>query len=121
MDLMLSAFQERVSRRARRERIPLNCLFELTPTCNLRCRFCYVALDPYKGPYLSTAQICLILDKIAEAGVLWLTLTGGEIFSRRDFAAIYQYARNKGFLVTLYSNATLVSEAIAKLLKEQPP
>jgi radical SAM protein with 4Fe4S-binding SPASM domain len=121
MDLMLSAFQERVSRRARKERIPLNCLFELTPTCNLRCRFCYVALDPYKGPYLSTAQICVILDKIAEAGVLWLTLTGGEIFSRRDFAAIYQYARSKGFLVTLYSNATLVNESIAKLLKEQPP
>jgi len=61
------------------------------------------------------------LDKLAEAGVLWLTLTGGEILSRRDFAEIYRYARGKGFLVTLFTNATMMNEKHAALFRELPP
>ena len=121
MDMTMSAFQARVSRNARRERRPLTCTFEITPTCNLRCHFCYVALDPYKGPYLSTEQVGQILDTLRDAGVLWLTLTGGEIFSRRDFPEIYRHARRNGFLVTLFSNGTLVTERIAGMLAEDPP
>lgn len=114
------AFSERLQA-ARPERRPLNCLFELTPTCNLRCHFCYVALDPYKGPYLSTEKVCLILDKLQAAGVLWLTLTGGEIFSRRDFPEIYRYAKSKGFLVQLFTNATMMNERLAELFRSDPP
>jgi radical SAM protein with 4Fe4S-binding SPASM domain len=99
----------------------MSCTFELTPTCNLRCHFCYVALDPYKGPYLSTAQVYEVLDKLERAGVLWLTLTGGECLSRKDFSEIYLYARRKGFLVTIFTNATMVTERIAKLFRDFPP
>lgn len=106
---------------ARDARRPFTGLFEITPTCNLRCQFCYVALEPYKGPYLSTDQIRKILDTLAEAGVLWLTLTGGEIFSRRDFEDIYRYAVSKGFLVVLFTNATMVNERHVKLFQEIPP
>lgn len=121
MDLMLSAFEQRLRAKSRHDRQPLSCTFEITPTCNLRCHFCYVALDPYQGPYLSTAQVHAVLDKLEQAGVLWLTLTGGEIFARRDFAQIYTYARSKGFLITLFTNATMVTPRHAALLREQPP
>lgn len=114
------AFSQRLHA-ARGERRPLNCLFELTPTCNLRCHFCYVAIDPYKGPYLSTAQVCQILDTIQKAGVLWLTLTGGEIFSRRDFPEIYRHAKKNGFLVQLFTNATMMNERLAEVFREDPP
>lgn len=117
----LDSFATRMNREWRAERAPLNCLFELTPTCNLRCHFCYVALDPYKGPYLGTEQICRILDTLERAGVLWLTLTGGEIFTRRDFPQIYRYAKSKGFLVTLFTNATMMTEKLAELFRELPP
>ena len=121
MQISMDGLEVRLGARARQARQPLNCLFEITPQCNLRCQFCYVALDPYQGPYLSTEQTWRALDVIERAGVLWLTLTGGEIFSRRDFAAIYEYALSKGFLVTLYSNATMVTESIAGLLADRPP
>ena len=117
----VGTFERRLTAAARKDRRPLSCLFELTPTCNLRCHFCYVALDPYKGPYLSTQQVCRILDKLHDAGILWLTLTGGEIFSRRDFADIYRYARSKGFLITLFTNATMMNEKLAALFRELPP
>ena len=121
MRLSMDRFEETLGVRARRERQPLSCLFEITPRCNLRCHFCYVALDPYQGPYLDTEQSRQVLDIVERAGVLWLTLTGGEIFSRRDFAAIYEHALAKGFLVTLYTNATMVTESIAGLLADRPP
>ena len=121
MEMLMSAFEQRMRAQSRRERLPMSCTFELTPTCNLRCHFCYVALDPYKGPYLSTAQVYAVLDKLEEAGVLWMTLTGGEVLSRRDFPEIYRYARRKGFLVTVFSNATMVTERIVDLFREEPP
>ncbi len=107
--------------RARRERTPVTALFELTPACNLRCKFCYVAIEPYKGPYLGTAQVIQVLDTLQRAGVLWLSLTGGEIFSRRDFPEIYRAAVARGFLITLFSNATMATAEHAALLSELPP
>jgi radical SAM protein with 4Fe4S-binding SPASM domain len=121
MELLLSAFESRIRGKSRRERLPSTCTFELTPTCNLRCHFCYVALDPYKGPYLTTEQVFAALDKIERSGALWLTLTGGEVLSRRDFPQIYSYARRKGLLVTVFTNATLMSEKIVTLFRDQPP
>lgn len=120
-ELSVAEYDAGLTTRARRERIPLYCLFELTPTCNLRCHFCYVALDPYKGPYLSTKQVFGILDKLEQAGIMEVTLTGGEAMSRRDFPEIYRYAVGKGFLVKVYSNATMVTERIASLFRELPP
>ena len=107
--------------RGRSQRLPVSALFEITPTCNLRCHFCYVALDPYQGPYLSTEQACRVIDILEHAGILWLTLTGGEIFSRRDFPEIYAHAKRRGMLVTLYTNATMVTERIAAVLRDDPP
>src|SRR5688572_18638396 len=121
IDLAMTDFIGRGKKTAVNERRAIHCLFEITPTCNLRCGFCYVALDPYKGPYLSTAQMCRVIDKLEQAGVLWLTLTGGEIFSRRDFPEIYRYARRSGLIVSLYTNATMMTESLAELLREEPP
>lgn len=119
--MMLSEYVTTVAARGLSERYPTSCLFEITPACNLRCHFCYVALDPYRGPYLNLEQIGRVLDRLEEAGVLWLTFTGGEIFSRRDFLDIYAAARRRGFVVTLYTNATLATPELARALAVDPP
>ena len=54
-------------------------------------------------------------------GGLWLLYTGGEIFGRPDFMNIYARAKSLGFFITLFSNATLISEGIADALAEAPP
>src|SRR5207253_7055176 len=61
------------------------------------------------------------LDQLAAEGWLWVCFTGGEIFMRKDFLDIYAYAKEKGFLITLFTNGTLITEAIADYLKEHPP
>src|SRR5215217_2522738 len=106
------AFRRRLLGEAVRANQPIACVFEITPRCNLRCGFCFVALDPYRGPYLDTAQVREALNRLADAGILFLTLTGGEICSRRDFPEIYRHAVDRGMLVTLFTNGTMLTPRI---------
>ena len=40
---------------------------------------------------------------------------------RKDFLEIYTYAKQKGFLITLFTNGTMINEKIADYLAEWPP
>jgi radical SAM protein with 4Fe4S-binding SPASM domain len=70
---------------------------------------------------LSLAEYRILLDQLQVAGTLWLLFTGGEIFARKDFPEIYKEAKNRGFLITLFTNGTLISPAIADMLAEWRP
>ncbi len=106
-------------------RKPLNVTIELTRRCPLQCSHCYNNLPMgdrvARDQELSYAELCRIMDEIAETGCLWLLLTGGEIFARKDFLDIYAYAKNKGFLITLFTNANMITPAIADYLVSNPP
>ena len=70
---------------------------------------------------LSIAEHFRLLDDLADLGCIWVLFTGGEIFARQDFLEIYTYAKNKGFLITLFTNAVLIDQAMADYLAEWPP
>jgi radical SAM protein with 4Fe4S-binding SPASM domain len=119
------ALAARLRAKAARERIPVEGSLELTARCNLACRHCYVnqpeIVDAARPEELTTGQWRDLLDRIADAGCLWLGITGGEPLLRPDFDAIYRHARRRGFLVTLLTNGTLIDDRIAGLLAELPP
>jgi MoaA/NifB/PqqE/SkfB family radical SAM enzyme len=109
-------FGERVSQELAGGRFPLSGQWEITCRCNLRCVMCYT--DCFNNPEmirqeLSFPEIIRIMDEIQEAGCLELCLTGGEPLARKDFLDIYTYAKQKGFLVTVFTNGTLITEKIA--------
>lgn len=118
-------FSQTLHRRLRGENIPLNGSIEVTRRCPLTCSHCYnnlpMADREAARRELTYAEHCRILDQIAAAGCLWLLYTGGEIFARRDFLDIYAYAKRQGFLVTLFTNGTLITPRIADALAELPP
>jgi len=101
--------------------LPLAGSLELTLHCNLRCRHCYIRYEGATDNELTARDFLVVLDKLAGAGVLFLLMTGGEILARPDFAEIYRHAKKLGFLISLYTNATLVTEEIADLLVKYPP
>src|SRR5947209_135784 len=70
---------------------------------------------------LSFPEITRIMDEIQEAGCLELCLTGGEPLARKDFLDIYAYAKQKGFLVTVFTNGTLLTEKITDYWTQYPP
>jgi len=70
---------------------------------------------------LSKEEHFRILDELADMGCFWILFTGGEIFARKDFLEIYTCAKQKGFLITLFTNGTIITADIADYLAEWPP
>jgi radical SAM protein with 4Fe4S-binding SPASM domain len=106
---------ERVVERSDAEAVPLEVLFEITHRCNLPCTHCYLPSHTDEGE-LSFAEIEALLDELARAGVLFLTLTGGEVFARRDFLDIVDAAVARGFVVKVLTNGTMISDEAADRL-----
>jgi radical SAM protein with 4Fe4S-binding SPASM domain len=107
------------------KRYPISASFEITNRCNLNCQHCFINEAPnneaVRQSELSTTEIEDIIDQMVEAGVLFLTMTGGEPLLRADFIEIYTYARKKGLLVILFTNGTMITQEIADLLGEIRP
>ena len=93
---------------------------ELTGKCNLNCFHCY-AIGKRKLPDMSTERILKLIDEMLLENTLMVSLTGGEIFNRKDFIKIYTYLREKGFIVSMISNATMMTDEVLEVLKKYPP
>jgi radical SAM protein with 4Fe4S-binding SPASM domain len=112
-------------RRVLGQRIPISGAIEVTRRCPSNCIHCYNRVPPgdpeVRRRELTFEEHCRILHALAEAGCLWLLFTGGEIFARKDFLDIYTYAKNRGFLITLFTNGMLITPEIAEYLVEWRP
>ena len=107
------------------QRFPLAATFELTDRCNLKCVHCYINQPAgsilHRTNELTTEQVKQVLDKMVDAGTLFVTLTGGEALLRQDFPEIYMHAKKRGLLMTVFTNGTLITEEIADLFASYPP
>ena len=97
-----------------------SAVFEITPKCNFNCVHCYLH-NNHADKELTYNEIIEIIDVLYEKGVLFLTLTGGDIFTRSDFIDIYLYAKHKGFIIELYTNGALINDQIIDVFKKFPP
>ena len=92
-------------------------IFELTPRCNFSCVHCYLN-DHHFSEEMSYDEIIEIIDILYEKEVLFLTFTGGDVFTRKDFLNIYLYAKKKGFIIELYTNGALIDEKVIDVYRK---
>lgn len=117
-------FLKMLSISARNKREILVASFELTSRCNQRCKMCYVnnsVNDEVRDKELSARQWINLAHEARDAGLILATLTGGEIFLRKDFREIYEGISNSGLVVQLLTNGTLITPEIIKWLSKIPP
>ena len=95
--------------------VPISVHMDVTYRCNERCVHCY--LDHEDHGEMTTAEMKGVLDQLAEAGVFFLTFSGGEVFLRRDFFEILEYARRLMFNVKIKTNAILIRAAEAQRIR----
>lgn len=108
------------------ERIPYEGSFEVTLRCNLHCRMCMFRHDDRENPDLMAVELTAsewvrIARQAAAEGLLSLTITGGEALLRQDFCQLWEGIYRQGFLITLYTNATLVTDRVMETLSKYPP
>jgi radical SAM protein with 4Fe4S-binding SPASM domain len=112
----MSTLLQEMSEKALKLNIPLSVQLDLTYRCNERCVHCYLDHDDHGE--MTTAEIKHLLDEMADAGVFILTLSGGEIFLRKDFFDLLEHARRLMFCVKLKTNAVLIREREAARLRD---
>jgi AdoMet-dependent heme synthase len=107
---------EEITAKALRLNVPLAVQLDITYRCNERCVHCY--LDHHDHGEMTSSEILRLIDEMADAGVLTLTLSGGEIFLRKDLFEIVEHARRLTFCVKLKTNALLIGEREAARLRD---
>ena len=107
-------------RRIAAERTPVSASIELTYRCNLHCGHCYCPPGD-RSRELTGDEIRALIDRLAELGTLFLLMTGGDPLLRKDFPALYRHAKERGMLITVFTNGTLIDDRIAELWDELPP
>jgi len=113
---MTTSLMDRIRDQAFASGVPLAVHFDLTYRCNERCLHCY--LDHEDHGEMTTAEVKRVLDQLADAGTLFLTLSGGELLLRRDFFELLTYARMLRFDVKIKTNAILIGERDAVRIRD---
>lgn len=112
----MSALAMEMAAKALKLNIPLSVQLDLTYRCNERCIHCYLDHDDHGE--MTTSEIKDLLNQMADAGVFYLTISGGEILMRRDFFEILEHARLRTFCVKLKTNGVLIREKEAQRLRK---
>jgi radical SAM protein with 4Fe4S-binding SPASM domain len=96
---------------------PIAVLLELTHNCNLRCIHCYVPnyLQP-EGMLLTLDEWDKVVSGMVDLGVVRVTLSGGELMTRTDWYDIAKMINEKGFLITIFTNGTMIDDDAAEKL-----
>ena len=106
-------------------RAPLSFELEVTARCNNDCRHCYINRPAgdreARARELSLPEIEAIAGEAASLGAVWCLITGGEALLREDFFEIYLALKRLGLLVSVFTNACLVTREHLALFTKYPP
>src|SRR5881396_2125772 len=112
-ELMPTLMQE-MTAKAQRLGVPISVQLDVTYRCNERCVHCYLDHDDHGE--MTLAEMRDVLDQMAEAGVFFLTISGGEVLMRMDFFDILAHARARMFSVKVKTNMFMIREKEADRL-----
>jgi MoaA/NifB/PqqE/SkfB family radical SAM enzyme len=104
----------------RADRLPTGAVYEATMRCNLHCEFCYV-IDflNIEGEWRQEMTLDRLREAFPDQPGFQVSLTGGEIFMRKDIMSVLDLFREKGYSCGyLTTNGTIISEERAEALAD---
>lgn len=104
----------------RADRLPMGAVYEATMRCNLHCEFCYVGdLLNIEGEWRQELTIEGLAKAFPDQNGFQISLTGGEIFMRKDIMSVLDLFREKGYACGyLTTNGTIITEERAEALAD---
>jgi MoaA/NifB/PqqE/SkfB family radical SAM enzyme len=103
-------------------RLPLEGNLDLTYRCINHCRHCWLRISsdsPEKENELTFDEVKKIVDEARSMGCRSWNISGGEPMLRPDFTDIFDYITRKSVSYSLNTNGSLITPAIARLLKRK--
>lgn len=119
------SFLTELYKQAEEQKVPMSGQFELTPVCNLRCHMCYIHKpeeDKFIRKKLLPASFWIKQAQQAkDAGMLVLSLTGGETLLYPEIDSLMQELTQMGLLLSFNTNGTLIDDARTEWFSKYPP
>ena len=118
-------YEDRVQRfitdgTGRADRLPMGAVYEATMRCNLHCEFCYVGdLLNIEGEWRQELSLEALSKAFPEQTGFQISLTGGEIFMRKDIMSVLDLFHSKGYACGyLTTNGTIITDERADALAD---
>lgn len=99
---------------------PRMVTWEVTNACNLRCSHCYNKSGVARDCELSLQDAFALIDKLADAQVLRLMISGGEPFLRPDIIPILRKASETKMRLDIATNGVVLPTKVLKAMRELP-
>lgn len=98
--------------------VPLHVFFELTDSCNQKCKHCYCNSGPEFSHFMRKEDFFNIVEALSLEGTLVAELTGGEPLLHPDFLEMLAFASEYFEVVSVITNGTLFNSEIISAIKE---
>lgn len=96
---------------------PTKVCLSITSNCNLACRHCLAKSDQTCED-LSRHDLFKIIEELAMEKVFFVSLFGGEPFTRKDVLEIVEFLARFPIGITINTNATLIDDDLAARLSK---
>lgn len=93
---------------------PITAVWEITMMCNMRCKHCGSICENALPDELTTEEALDLCDQIADLGLEYITLSGGEPTTRKDWYKLVARLRKNNVVPNLISNGWMIDEEFAK-------
>ncbi|MDH5266774.1 MAG: radical SAM protein [Candidatus Bathyarchaeota archaeon] len=94
---------------------PSIAMWAITTRCDCKCKFCKVWRKPTIEP--SPEEALQTVDALDAIGCYILSITGGEPLLYPYIKEVIDYAHEKGFIVQVNTNGSLLSQEVASISK----
>lgn len=95
-----------------------SCVWEITLDCCFSCRYCGSYGGDRREGELTTDECLTVAEQMAGLGCRRVSLIGGEVFMRGDWAEIAGKLAECGIRVSIITNGYLISDKLAEQIKE---
>ncbi|NOQ23705.1 MAG: radical SAM protein [Candidatus Aegiribacteria sp.] len=93
---------------------PVTAVWEITMCCNMRCGHCGSACADALPDELTTEEALAVIDQMKTLGIQWITLSGGEPLTRKDWPALAGRLTKNGIVPNIITNGWLLTEEMVR-------
>src|SRR6266853_6711879 len=100
---------------------PITVTWEITAACNIACVHCLSASGKRRPRELTTQQSLALVDELAEMQVFQIHFGGGEPFIYPGIWQVLEHSRERGLVMCVSTNGTLITPERARRLAQLDP
>lgn len=96
----------------------LGGVWEMTMACNMRCQHCGSSCKEKQDDELNTEEALDLCQQLADLGMQFITLSGGELTLRDDWDVIARKLTDLGIATSMITNGWLMDDALIQKAKD---